>query len=109
MVGTFNIVHMNFINCTPHTINLNDGRSFEPSGILPRVSSSFTTFSDDVCEVVYGQVEGLPEPVAGTYYIVSAMVLAACKDRSDLVAPATGHPACVRENGRIVSVPGFVR
>ena len=39
----------------------------------------------------------------------SAMVLAACNDRSDLVAPATGHPDAVRsEKGHIVSVPGFV-
>ena len=48
-------------------------------------------------------------------YIVSAMVLAANnskprhKRRGDLVAPATGHPDCIRENGFIVSVPGFVR
>ena len=25
------------------------------------------------------------------------------------LAPATGHPECKRENGFIVSVPGFVR
>ena len=29
--------------------------------------------------------------------------------RKDLIAPATGHPDCKRENGFIVSVPGFVR
>jgi len=42
---------------------------------------------------------------------VSALVLSAAKaaGRTDCVAPATGHPACVRKDGFIVSVPGFVR
>jgi hypothetical protein len=41
---------------------------------------------------------------------VSAVVLAAVgQSRPDVVAPATGHPQCVRENGLIQSVPGFVR
>lgn len=100
----------NFINCTPHTVVLNSGVSYPASGILPRVANSFTEFdSDGVCRVTYGDPVGLPEPKAGTLYIVSAMILAACPDRKDLVAPATGHPDCVRDNGRIVSVPGFVR
>ena len=60
---------------------------------------------------VFGAVEGLPEPQPGTLYIVSAMVLSALAgSRSDVVAPATGHPACVRnDKGHILSVPGFVR
>lgn len=95
-------------NYTPHTINLNNGESY-PSVGLARVSSKFTDFdADGVCRVEYGEVEGLPEPEDGVLLIVSAMVLAA-SDRSDLVAPATGHPECVRNEGRIVSVPGFVR
>ena len=79
------------------------------SGTVARVSNSFTEFDEDgVCRVEYGDVEGLPAPEPDTLYIVSAMVLAAT-GRDDVVAPATGHPACVRQDGRIVSVPGFVR
>ena len=97
-----------FINCTPHAIMLNDGRVFEPSGVIARVSSSFTDFADDICEVVYGDLTGVPAPERGVKYIVSAMVLAA-SDRADLVAPATGHKDCIRDDaGHIVSVPGFV-
>lgn len=50
------------------------------------------------------------KPKEGTIYIVSAMVLAAAKEkgRTDVVAPATGHPDCIRKDGFIVSVPGFV-
>ena len=99
---------MMFINLTPHTINLNDGRSFAPCACTARVSSTHTPFEGDVCEVQFGACEGLPPQVDGVMYIVSALVAAAAK-RSDLVSPATGHPACVRENGQIKSVPGFVR
>jgi hypothetical protein len=100
-----------FINLTPHTIVLNDGREFPSQGIA-RVAASFSSFDEDgVCAQEFGQVTGLPEPQDGVLYIVSAMVLSAGKaqGRTDLVAPATGHPDCVRENGFIKSVPGFVR
>ena len=99
-----------YINLTPHAINLNDGRVFPPSGSVARVSSSFTEIVDDISEVIYGEVENLPAPKEGTRYIVSAMVLSACKGRQDVVAPATGHPLTVRnDKGHIVSVPCFVR
>ena len=101
---------MNFINCTPHQIDLNNGTSFNPSGIIPRVSVSYTDAdAHGICNQVYGDVIGLPDQIDGTVYIVSAMVLAA-SDRADLVAPATGHPSCVRnDKGHIVSVPCFVK
>ena len=98
-----------FVNLTPHAIMLNDGTVFPPSGKVARVSTSFTDFDDNgLCHVVYGDVENLPDPDGTTLFIVSAMVKAATK-RTDVVAPATGHPMCVRnEKGQIVSVPGFV-
>ena len=100
---------MEYINCTPHAINLNDGRTFPPSGMVARVSSHHTEFVDDVCSVAYGDLQDVPAPVDGVLYICSAMVCAA-SDRSDLVAPASGHPDTVRnDKGHIVSVPGFVR
>lgn len=99
-----------FKNFTPHTIVLNDGTRFESEGIA-RVANTFTEPCEGVCSVEYGDIQGLPEPQEGTRYIVSALVLSAAKavGRTDCVAPATGHPACVRENGFIVSVPCFVR
>ena len=49
--------------------------------------------------VVFGQVEGLPAPQPGVYYIVSGLVLSAASDRPDLLAP--GQP--VRdEAGRVI-------
>lgn len=102
---------MKFINLTPHTVVLNNGAAFVSEGVC-RVANSFSDFNaEGICDVQFGEVEGLPEQQAGVAYIVSALVLSAAKaaGRTDCVAPATGHPACVRENGFIKSVPGFVR
>lgn len=101
---------MNFINLTPHAIHLNDGRVFEPSGKVARVSSTHSLFNENlVCSVEFGEVTDLPEPSEGTCYIVSALVAQAAK-RPDVVSPSTGHPEAKRnEKGQIVSVPGFVR
>lgn len=84
---------------------------YHPSGKVARVTNKFSNFCCGISTVFYGEIENLPEPEEGTIYIVSAMVLAAAKEkgRTDVVAPATGHPDCKRENGFIVSVPGFVR
>lgn len=101
-----------FKNLTPHVIVLNDGRTFASEG-LARVSATFTDINiDGVCEQQFGEIIGLPEPEKDVVYIVSALVLAAAEriERDDCVAPATGHPECVRdERGHIVSVPGFVK
>lgn len=100
-----------FYNYTQHKITLNDGTSFDSMGVA-RVSNDFTKFDDNkICKVTYGNIIGLPAPKKGVYYIVSALVLSAAKaaGRKDCVAPATGHPDCVRKDGFIVSVPGFVQ
>lgn len=103
----------NFINVTPHAITLNNGVVFPTSGTVARVSNTFGNPDDDnVMNISYGNIEELPEPADSTLYIVSALVLSAAKEkgRTDCVAPATGHPDCVRsDKGFIVSVPGFVR
>jgi hypothetical protein len=101
-----------FINCTPHDIIFNDGTVFVKSGTVARVSATFSEITNGICDQVFGTVQDLPEPSNGTFFIVSAVVLTAAKlqGRLDCVAPATGHPAVVRnEAGHIVSVPCFVR
>ena len=99
---------MKFVNCTPHPIVMNDGRVFEPCGEVARVNSSFTDIEGDFCEVVYGDIHGIPAPKENTFYIVSAMVKGVC-DRDDVVAPATGHADTKRNyKGHIVSVPCFI-
>lgn len=104
---------MKFINLTPHAIRLNDGTMFEPSGVVARVSADLQAVEPvggvQLFRQTFGDVEGLPEQMPGTMYIVSALVLAAIDNRLDCVAPATGSKETVRnEAGHIVSVPGFV-
>lgn len=100
-----------FINLTPHALKINSGEVLPASGTIARVKAFFSDFdADGICRQQFGEVEGLPAAEKDTIYIVSALVLAALKgSRGDVVAPATGHPAVVRENGLIVSVPGFVQ
>lgn len=100
-----------FINLTPHAVVLNDGTSFPQSGEVARVSATYSEFdTDGVASVKFGEPVGLPAPQTGVLLIVSGLLKQACPDRADLVSPATGHPACRRdEQGRIISVPGFVR
>lgn len=111
----FELVPTKFINLTPHDIKLNDGTIYPTTDRVARVENTFSNFCCGISKVFYGEIENLPEPEDGVYYIVSAMVLAAnnskprCRRRGDLVAPATGHPDCIRKDGFIVSVPGFVR
>ena len=85
----------NFINVTPHAITLNNGVVFPTSRTVARVSNTFGSPDyDNVMNISYGNIEGLPEPADNTLYIVSAIVLSAAKEkgRTDCVAPATGHP-----------------
>lgn len=102
---------MKFKNLTPHAVVLNDGKTIPASGVVARVSATYTDFSPDgVAEVKFGEPVGLPAPKGDTLFIVSGLLKQACPQRTDLVSPATGHPACVRDaEGRIISVPGFVR
>jgi hypothetical protein len=97
------------VNLTPHVISLNSGLEIQPSGTVVRVAAIYTSFDEDgVCEAMFGEVQGLPEPQDNTLYIVSAIVAQVAK-RPDVVSPAVGHPATVRKEGQPWSVPGFVR
>jgi hypothetical protein len=103
---------MTLINATPHSITLvsREGveqdnrrqflaetveilREIPPSGILARVSMvNFPAGEIDgiaIESVTYGEIEGLPEPQEGVYYIVSGLAAAAAAKigRVDCLAP----------------------
>lgn len=103
------------INLTPHNVNLYSTDSCTEvqqgsykSLVLKEGASPLATFPSqgvarataskavvDQLEIAgqvvavnattYGEPEGLPEPQAGTYYIVSALTAQAAKDRTDLL------------------------
>ncbi len=108
---------MNILNLTPHAITLRTDAqemTFPASGIVARVPQ--TTFNEGrtvagfpVYSSVFGQVE-MPEPVEGTYYIVSAMVLSALAGtRQDVVAPRTDATAIRNDAGHIIAVTGWLQ
>jgi|GEM_PF-2757742 len=105
---------MRLRNFTPHPIRVVVGdveHVWESEGVA-RVSESRRP-ADAVCgipvhEVAHDAPFGLPEPERGVVLIVSQLVLGACDDRDDLVAPDTGVGAVRDAQGRIVAVTGFV-
>ena len=99
-----------FVNLCQHTINMNDGTKYEPSGIVARVSAEITPFDKNgIARQKLGDIQDLPAPQDDVYYIVSGQIGNANRGRrKDLVQPATGHPDCKRVNGQVVSVPGFI-
>lgn len=114
---------MKFINLTPHPVVLSNGAlkvTFAKGYGVPiaRVEH-FTEERALTCEVAPGmkvdmpvvvvtrsEVQGLPEPVKDTIYIVSGMVATFVK-RADVVSPITDS-TCERDSqGRVISVKGF--
>jgi hypothetical protein len=103
---------MKIINLTPHTIVVGT-KEYPASGIVARVEmQSIAVDEIDGFPVVENKILGhnIPDPVDGTLYLVSAMILNMGKElgRTDLIAPDTNR-ATRNEKGHIVSVPGFVK
>lgn len=106
------------VNLTPHDIVvvLEDGDkiTIPKTGRIARVQTDQILKSKingiPVFEQTFGEIVDLPDPEADTYYIVSAIVLAAAKaaGRTDCLAPNTSK-AIRDEAGNIIGVPGFVR
>jgi len=95
-----------FINLTPHAINLANGEgevvlTIEASGEVARVA---TKPGEKVGEL--NEVEGLPAPQDGTVYIVSGLVGGQVTGRDDVVVPGTGPQdnAIRNEKNHIVAV-----
>ena len=85
---------MEFVNLTPHTINLvtEDGEKVivSPSGTIARCSVKQELVGKlkgvALYKSVYGDVTDLPEPKDGHIYIVSSLV-AGRVNRDDVVVP----------------------
>lgn len=85
---------MQFINLTPHTINIHSNGNITnvaPSGNIARVSTRYqhsNTVSDiNIYNCVYGDIDGLPDSQDDTIYIVSGVVKSAVPNRMDVMSP----------------------
>jgi len=108
---------MKIVNLTPHKITMKRTvRQFSgmesvlqiPSSGIARCSGSSTVAATvegvTFYTSTYGEIEGLPAPVAGTILIVSRMAMAACPTRLDLACPIR----LVRDDqGRITGCEGI--
>jgi hypothetical protein len=97
------------VNLTPHLIRVQDGEILElPSEGVARVTITDEIIGDvDGIPVVAGtpgEVTGIPDPVSGVIFIVSAIVLSALNGtRRDVMAPDTG-PTAIRKDGQVWAV-----
>lgn len=99
---------MNIINLTPHEIHLPD-RNVLPSDFVARCNEVTKDAGEfDGVKLIrreYGDVYGLPDPVADTLYIVSLLVRQALPERKDLASPGD----LVRDgDGKIVGAKNLV-
>ena len=105
-------VKVKIVNLTPHKITFvtNKGNlGVDPSGTIARVSAKVeetghiyvTKFglSVPITETTYGDVDGLPDPVDDTMYIVSSLGAQRVPDRNDVFIP---NESVRDENGRII-------
>ena len=87
---------MTIVNLTPHSLSFMDGEnnvvlSVPSSGVARASQTRERTGALEVGGVSiptnacsYGQVTGLPDPVEGTVYVVSALTAQAVPDRQDV-------------------------
>lgn len=114
------------LNLTPHPITLDVGGSrvdVPIAGPIARVASTPGVEVERLALVggvpvysapTWGEIEGLPEPVEGAIFIVSALVGAALRERGivrpDVVCPGTGpDDGAIRDHGRVRAVTRLVR
>lgn len=100
-----------FVNLTPHDIAIitESGNSvFPATGKVARVKVESKEVGRvagiPVMKNFYSDVEGLPDPEKGTYYLVSKIVADAVPDRDDVLIP---NDSVRDENGRIIGCRNF--
>lgn len=101
------------VNLTGHPVVVenDDGRFVFPSQgkviVTSEVDSEVTIGGFSMKRANWGETVGLPSPIDGVWFIVSAITINQNPGRTDLIRPDTGQTA-KREGGKIKSVRGFV-
>jgi hypothetical protein len=106
------------VNKTPHAVSVADSdgkviRTIEATPPACRVKSESRPGAplDGVpfVETVFGEIENLPAPEEGVWYIVSQIVIAAANGRPDLVRPDSGPTAVRDAEGRMIACRALTR
>ncbi len=106
---------MNIINTTPHEIVLDNGtqKKVYPKSdtmvrvVVERVPHEYKIDGFDLIDRLVTK-HNLPEPLPDTYLIVSMQVKNEFPNRQDLIVPDSIN-ALRNKNGKVISVPGFIR
>lgn len=103
--------NINFINLTPHPINIIGIGVIIPSGNIARVTTVETKIGEvvgiSVMSRTFMDVQGIPPSTENTIFIVSSIVLSAT-NRTDVVAPDTGNTAIRNDKGHITGVTQLI-
>lgn len=107
----------NIVNLTPHDVTW-DRVSIPPSGMVARAVFTDVERVIDVCfdmgggtklarraavvEMRYDRTDGLPDPIEGTLFIVSGMVLTAHPERTDLLTPDSSGKSAMRDSKHVL-------
>ena len=85
---------MTIINLTPHAINVvtpEGMTTFPASGQVARCATTTVAAGEaggiPLTRTTFGEVIGLPAPVEGVLYVVSALVRGAVPNRADVASP----------------------
>lgn len=101
------------VNATPHPLNIvqTDGTilTLASSGYIPRCSSTEIVDGSigliNITKQTLGEVEGLPDPIPGAFYVVSRLVASAA-NRPDLLVPGS----LIRDDqGKVIGCKGLSR
>lgn len=102
------------VNMTPHALNIiqrnGETLTVAPSGWVPRCSSTEEVDGViggliELTRQTLGEVEGLPDPIPGAFYVVSRLVASAA-NRPDLLVPG---PLVRDDQGRVIGCKGLSR
>ena len=109
---------MKIVNLTPHALNFIGANSetvltVPSSGVARAKQTRFAVGSVEaggavlpVMHTTYGEVEGLPEPEAGTIYVVSALTAQAVPERVDVYIT---DDAVRDDAGRVIGCRGLAQ
>ncbi len=85
---------MSIVNLTPHALNVVTSggvTTIKPDGTVARCATTSTPAGEaagiPLSRTTYGKVIGLPDPVPGVIFVVSALVRAAVPHRGDVASP----------------------
>ena len=97
------------INLTPHEINIVGLDPIPSSGSVRVVETSHVIDSVNGIDIIvkkYGVVEGMPDPIHDTYFVVSLMVAQQLTHRDDVL---TVGDTIRNEKGQIIGAKNFAQ